>query len=116
MPNFGQITPAQSFRLIGTPEAPVVIDVRIAEDIAALPRLIPTSRLISHDQIATLTDPPGRAVVVCTKGRKLSEGAAAWLREHRPRARRARLDVIACTWEAGFGWRLTHYEGAFDAS
>ena len=24
--------------------------------------------------------PPGRAIVVCTKGRKLSEGAAAWLR------------------------------------
>ena len=80
MPQFGQITPAQTFRLVGTPDAPVIFDVRIAEDIAALPRLIPGARLLPHDQIATLTDPPGRAIAVCTKGKKLSEGAAAWLR------------------------------------
>ncbi|RYI03581.1 MAG: sulfurtransferase, partial [Acetobacteraceae bacterium] len=41
---------------------------------------VPTARRIVHSDIATLTDPPGRAIVVCTKGRKLSEGAAAWLR------------------------------------
>ena len=80
MPQFGQITPAQAFRLIGTPDAPAVFDVRTAEDIAALPRVVPTSRLMPHGAIATLTDPPGRAIVVCTRGRKLSEGAAAWLR------------------------------------
>ncbi len=79
MPQFGQITPAQAFRLIGTPEAPTVFDVRTEEDIAILPRVIPTARPVPHDQIA-LTDPPGRAIVVCTRGRKLSEGAAAWLR------------------------------------
>ena len=66
MPQFGQITPAQAMRLIGTPDAPTVFDVR----------------LIAHSAIATLTAPPGRAIVVCTKGRKLSEGAAAWLRTH----------------------------------
>lgn len=80
MPQFGLITPSQALRLIGTPDAPLVIDVRTDEDIAALPRMIPTARHISHSQIATLTDPPGRAITVCTKGRKLSEGAAAWLR------------------------------------
>jgi rhodanese-related sulfurtransferase len=80
MPQFGLITPTQAMRLIGTPDAPTVFDVRIAEDIAALPQVVPTSRLVSHTAIATLTDPPGRAIVVCTKGRKLSEGAAAWLR------------------------------------
>ncbi len=80
MPQFGQITPAQAMRLIGTPDAPTVIDVRTAEDIAALPRLIPTARLVPHTDIATLALPPGRAIVVCSKGRKLSEGAAAWLR------------------------------------
>jgi rhodanese-related sulfurtransferase len=80
MPQFGLITPAQAMRLIGTPDAPTVIDVRTDEDVAALPRMIPTARRIPHRQIATLTDPPGRAIVVCTKGRKLSEGAAAWLR------------------------------------
>ena len=80
MPQFGLITPAQAMRLIGTPDAPTIIDVRTDEDIAALPRMVPTARHIPHRQIATLTDAPGRAIVVCTKGRKLSEGAAAWLR------------------------------------
>ena len=80
MPQFGQITPAQALRLIGTPDAPVVLDVRLPEDLEALPRLLPTSRLISHTAIDTLTDPPGRAILVCMRGRKLSEGAAALLR------------------------------------
>ena len=80
MPQFGQITPAQAFRLIGTPEAPVIFDVRTAEDVAALPRMIPTSRHLPHTAIAAMTDLPGRAIVACTKGKKLSEGAAAWLR------------------------------------
>jgi rhodanese-related sulfurtransferase len=80
MPQFGTITPAQTLRLIGTPDAPRVFDVRIEDDVAALPRLIPTARRIAHGTVATLTDPPGRAIVVCTKGLKLSEGAAAWLR------------------------------------
>ena len=80
MPQFGLITPIQAMRLIGTPDAPTVIDVRTDEDIATLPRMVPTARHIPHRQIATLTDAPGRAIVVCTKGRKLSEGAAAWLR------------------------------------
>lgn len=80
MPQFGQITPAQTFRLLGTPDAPHLIDVRTDEDVAALPRLIPTARRIAHSDLATLSDPPGRAILVCTRGRKLSEGAAAWLR------------------------------------
>jgi rhodanese-related sulfurtransferase len=80
MPQFSQITPVQAFRLIGTPDAPTVFDVRVEEDVTALPRLIPASRRIAHSDIASLTDPPGRAIVACTKGRKLSEGAAAWLR------------------------------------
>lgn len=80
MPQFGQITPAQAMRLIGTPDAPAIFDVRTPEDIAALPRTLPTARLVPHDRIAALALPPGPAVVVCTKGKKLSEGAAAWLR------------------------------------
>jgi rhodanese-related sulfurtransferase len=80
MPQLNQITPAQAFRLIGTPDAPTILDVRTAEDIVALPRLIPTSLCLPHGDIAALDLPPARAIVVCTKGRKLSEGAAAWLR------------------------------------
>jgi rhodanese-related sulfurtransferase len=80
MPQFGQITPVQAMRLIGTPDAPTIFDVRTDEDVAVLPRLVPTSRRIAHTALAPLTDRPGRAITVCTKGRKLSEGAAAWLR------------------------------------
>lgn len=80
MPQFGTITPAQAMRRIGTPEAPAIFDVRLPEDLDALPRLIPASRIISHTEIDVLTDPPGRAIVACMKGRKLSEGAAALLR------------------------------------
>ncbi len=82
MPQPGQITPSQLMRLIGTDAAPTIFDVRIAGDIAADPRVIPTSIMQSHDQF--LTPPMGvtRAVVVCQRGRKLSEGVAALLRSH----------------------------------
>lgn len=80
MPQFGQITPAQAFRLIGTPDAPSLFDVRTEDDIAALPRTLPAARRLPHTAFATLTEAPGRAITLCTKGRKLSEGAAAWLR------------------------------------
>jgi len=80
MPQFGTITSAQAFRLIGTPDAPSIFDVRTEDDITAVPRVIPTARMIRHTEIPDLADPPGRAIIACTKGRKLSEGAAAWLR------------------------------------
>jgi putative endonuclease len=49
------------------------------------------------------------------KQARLLRGAAAWLRDQRPHARRVRFDVIACEWRAGLGWRVSHLEGAFDA-
>jgi len=49
------------------------------------------------------------------KQARLARGAAAWLRVHRPRARRARFDVIACEPEPEGSWRITHIESAFDA-
>ena len=82
MPQPNQITPAQLMRLIGTPDAPHIVDVRIADDIAADPRLIPGSFALAHDKV----DPaPARlngqhVVVACQRGRKLSEGVAALLR------------------------------------
>jgi len=80
MPQPNQITPAQLSRLIGTPEAPIVLDVRLAEDVAPLPRVIPTSRKLAHD--APMPDDlvGRRVVVVCARGKKLSEGYAALLR------------------------------------
>ena len=80
MPQFGQITPAQAFRLLGTPEAPLFLDVRLPEDLAARPRVIPTSHVLSHRELEALPGPPRRVVVACLRGKKLSEGAAALLR------------------------------------
>lgn len=82
MPQFGQITPAQLSRLMGTSDCPLILDVRTAEDLAADPRLIPTARHAAHLGVAALADPSRRAVVSCNRGRKLSEGAAALLRAH----------------------------------
>lgn len=80
MPQFGLITPAQTMRLIGTPDCPAIFDVRLPEDLDALPGLVPTARIIPHTAIDSLSEAPGRAVVICMRGRKLSEGAAAVLR------------------------------------
>ncbi len=84
MPGPNQISAAQLARLIGTPDAPTVIDVRIPDDFAAHPHLIPTSIRQPHKEIAALSQSLAgkRAVVVCQRGHKLSEGAAALLRSH----------------------------------
>jgi rhodanese-related sulfurtransferase len=82
MTGFQQITPARLFRLIGTPEAPAIVDVRLPEDRAADPRLIPGAFVHAHDRTGDLPARLAgrRAVVACVKGRKLSEGVAALLR------------------------------------
>lgn len=69
-------------RLIGTPKCPVIVDVRTDEDFALDPRLIPGSvRRVATTAAAWGHEFAGRPVVVaCQKGKKLSEGAAAWLR------------------------------------
>lgn len=69
-------------RLVGTPKAPAIIDVRSEEDFAADPQLIPGAVRrpygAAHGWAKELA---GRsAVLVCRRGQKLSEGAAAWLR------------------------------------
>lgn len=82
MPAPNQITPSQLMRLIGTPDAPAIFDVRVPEDIAHDPRSLPSAVLRGHDQFDTPVPGISRAVVVCHKGRKLSEGVAAMLRLH----------------------------------
>jgi rhodanese-related sulfurtransferase len=82
MSSYTSISSDKLSRLIGTASAPTLVDVRTDEDFAADPRLIPGAIRRSHrdvqDWAAGLA---GRSVVViCQKGLKLSEGAAAWLR------------------------------------
>lgn len=84
MPSPSQITVPQLKRLIGTPESPVIIDVRVDEDFQSDPRLIPTSNLYPFKSIHKLVPNLSgkKVVVVCQKGLKLSEGAAAILRSN----------------------------------
>lgn len=84
MPGPNTISPAQLARLIGTPDCPVILDVRLPEDAALDPRLIPTARRCGHQEVSA---PVGaRVVVTCQRGKKLSEGAAAVLRAQGVRA------------------------------
>jgi len=77
-----EITVSQLSRLVGTPDAPALVDVRDAEDYASDPRLVPASVRRAHEDVASWASRyAGRRVVVaCQRGLKLSEGAAAWLR------------------------------------
>ncbi|MDB5589940.1 sulfurtransferase/chromate resistance protein [Enterovirga sp.] len=70
-------------RLIGTPACPVLVDVQTDADFAALPRLVPGARRRPWDRAGEwAAECAGRpAVLICQKGLKLSQGAAAWLRQ-----------------------------------
>ena len=78
------ITTAQLARLIGTPDTPVLVDICIPPDFEADPRVVPGAIRWSHAEIDALV-PQMRdrnVVVICQKGIKLSQGAAALLRTH----------------------------------
>ena len=98
MPMPDAITNSQLSRLIGTPDAPLVIDVRTDEDVAADPRFLPTSIHRDYRTIASWAgEYAGRTVAVtCLRGGKLAQGTASWLRQAGARAE---------TLEGGFdGW------------
>ena len=82
MPAPNSITPKQLLRLIGTPQAPVLIDICLDPDFEADPYLIPCS--VRHDakDFEGLSKLIGdrAAVIICQKGKKLSQGVVSWLR------------------------------------
>jgi rhodanese-related sulfurtransferase len=82
MSSYTAISTDKLSRLIGTANAPALIDVRSDEDFAADPRLIPGAARRSHEDVRDWASSLlGRSVVViCRQGQKLSEGTAAWLR------------------------------------
>lgn len=99
MPSPTQITVQQLFRLIGTPDAPTLIDICIDEDFEADPRFIPSAFRYPFKEIAKLAPQlvGKKVVIVCQKGLKLSQGAAAVLRNH---------GIAAESVEGGnFAWR-----------
>jgi rhodanese-related sulfurtransferase len=92
-------------RLIGTPGAPAIIDVRTADDFAADARRVPGAVRRDFATVAAWgpTFTGQRAIVICQKGRKLSEGVAAWLRQQGVDAEL--LDGGALGW-AGAGYPM----------
>jgi rhodanese-related sulfurtransferase len=99
MPSTTEITVQQLSRLVGLPNAPAIVDVRLDEDYAADPRLIPGScRRDWRSAEAWADHYRGRTVIVtCRRGAKISQGVAAWLRH---------AGIDAQTLEGGFeAWK-----------
>ncbi|MGO4566143.1 chromate resistance protein ChrB domain-containing protein [Rhizobium sp. 2YAF20] len=82
MPSHLEISSEKLSRLVGMPSAPVIIDVRTAEDFALDPRLVPTSLRRDHVDVGSWARElePRPVIVVCQRGAKLSHGVAAYLR------------------------------------
>ena len=82
MPSSDIITPSQLARLLGTPDAPAILDVRTDEDFASDPRVLPGAIRRDFRSVASWAGNfAGHPVaVVCQRGLKLSQGVAAWLR------------------------------------
>lgn len=103
MPAPTEISVLQLARLIGTPDAPRIIDVRTDEDYALTPRLIPGSQRRRHHDVSAWAeaDVHHPLVIVCQRGLKLSQGVAAWLRHEGAKAE---------TLEGGFAaWTAAGY-------
>ena len=82
MGNF-TVLPAELYARLGGPDAPIVFDVCRCEDYDASPRIIPTARWRDHQRSADWVGeiPRGQQVVViCVRGKKVSQAAAAELR------------------------------------
>jgi len=85
VPSHTSLSVAELSALVGTPDCPVILDVRIDDDYGADPRLIPGSIRRSHrrigDWIGEFALHVGAPIVVsCQRGLKLSQGVAALLR------------------------------------
>ena len=81
MSSYISISSDRLSRLLGTADAPTLIDVRIDDGFAADPCLIPGATRRSHldvqDWAPGFTD---QSIVICHTGGKLSKGTAAWPR------------------------------------
>jgi len=99
VPSNTEITVAQLSRIVGLPDAPTIVDVRVPQDYDADPLLLPGSvRKVATEAAKWATEFKNRRlVVVCQKGLKLSQGAIAMLRHE---------GIVAENLEGGFeAWR-----------
>ena len=94
-----EISVQQLARLIGTPDCPTIIDVRIDEDFDADPFLVPGAIRHPFTDMQNLASKlqNTKTIIYCQKGFKISQGAAALLRN---------MGIDAETLEGGqFAWR-----------
>jgi rhodanese-related sulfurtransferase len=85
MPSPTEITVPQLSRIVGLPNAPLLIDVRAEEEFREDPRLIPTARRHDYrEKSGWAKQYLDQAVIVyCQRGLTLSQGTAAWLRDQK---------------------------------
>jgi rhodanese-related sulfurtransferase len=83
MPAPNTISIDKLVRLFGTPRCPTLIDVRAEDAFDADPRLIPSSRHRTFEELSASSEAPEDqpAIVICQDGTSLSQGVAAWLRD-----------------------------------
>ena len=99
MPTPNSVSVSQLYRLIGTSDCPVILDVRTQEDFDNDPRLLPSALKRDFDKIDALVSEfsGDKVIIYCQKGLKISQGTAALLRE---------AGMTAEFLEGGqFGWR-----------
>ncbi|MBD9528527.1 sulfurtransferase/chromate resistance protein [Paracoccus sp. PAR01] len=106
MPAPDAITCDKLAKLIGTPKAPIILDVRREALRSQDPRLITTARPLPEDALTPAAlarlavELPGQPVVVaCAEGHGRSQGVAAWLRHEGLRAEY--LEGGQAAWLAG---------------
>ena len=77
-----EITVNQLSRLIGLPSAPAIVDIRIDEDFALDPRLIPGSRRRNYQDLDEWMGlySGRKVIIVCHRGKKLSQGVVSLMR------------------------------------
>jgi rhodanese-related sulfurtransferase len=96
MPSFATISVDKLARLVGTPLCPTLIDVRDTEGLDADPCLVPGSLRREWTSVSSwASQVRGPVITICTKGKKLSEGAAAWLRSERIEAESLEGGIVA---------------------
>lgn len=108
MPSSASISISELARDLGRADSPAIIDVRIDEDFAADPVLIPGAVRRDWRQVQSWGAEIGQdpVVIVCHRGLKLSQGVAAWIREARGVARSLEGGHVA--WSEAGGLTIRH--------
>src|SRR5262245_43339268 len=83
MPSPTEITVQQLSRILGLPNAPLLIDVRAEAEFKEDPRVIPTARHHGYRERSVWARQylDQSVIVYCQRGLTLSQGTAAWLRD-----------------------------------